>query len=128
MYLKLLLLLSLFVSTLNAKTLDVTLRDNDYKLEYSKEAVSIKGYRIDLSFKRTECNGFILDRFYKDVEAGLFQGNLFKQGDTTAVPFVWNSEKYYEPQKTKRAELLHAMPAIVERMKIEEKLLKCSKK
>ena len=103
-------------------------------LTYNKNRVAIKGYQMDLSLDRKECNAHIITRFNKetshlirDALKGKEMKDTVKKKEIDTVEIQINKKSYFTKFSSKVAQTFLYYPKEVLRMKWEEKF-NCEKK
>ena len=115
-------------SSVHAKTLTVKAPFKTMTLNYDQKKISLKGYQLDLSLKRKNCNGHILDRFKWKMEKLLESKTLLKtRTEKESLEIQFNGRKLFAPPRSKEAMLLLNLPIEVQRMKLEG-IFVCRKK
>ena len=91
-----------------------------YTLNTSTEAFKIKGYMIDLSFKKKPCNENLILSLHKKIT------DAMKKIITTDEKFYFvelNSKKYQISKKSDFGKLLYSLPNIIKANKKKESFL-----
>lgn len=106
--------------TSSAKTLIVRAPFKAITLSYDWENISITGFRLHLSLKRKDCNGYILSRFRRQMEA-LLKSTAFtkKRKEKKSLEIQIGNKKLFVPFHSKEAQILINLPIEVKRMKLE---------
>lgn len=121
-----LLVVILFSKTVWANTLRVSLPNRSFVLSYAKDYINIKGYLLDLSFRKTKCNKSIIKGFNKKIKK-LLQFKLLSQPKDYVLTLTWNKKKFYMYYNTKTGKELASLPRAVKHLKLIEKY-KCGSK
>ena len=113
----------------SSQTLTVKTALKQYTLKYDKNKISIKGYRLDLSLKRKQCNAHIIDRFNNEIrkfikeqmETGAFQKTVGKTSIET-IEIQIGQKNYFISTQSKAGATFLSLPNEIIRMKWEEKI------
>ena len=117
-----------FSSSIHAKTLIIRAPFKTMTLNYSEKKISLKGYRLGLNLKRKNCNGYILDRFERQM-AKLLKSKILRQKriKKESLEIQMGKRKLFVPPRSREARLLLNLPLEVQRMKLEGMFI-CRKK
>ena len=117
-----------FSSFVHAKTLKLRAPFKTMTLNYSQKKISLKGYRLGLNLKRKNCNGYILDRFERQMEK-LLKSKALRQKriEKESLEIQIGKRKFFAPPRSREARLLLNLPLEVQRMKLEGMFI-CRKK
>ena len=110
---------SLLSSPAKARTLTVRAPFKTMTLNYNQKKISIKGNWLDLSMKRKKCNGYILDRFNRQMNKLLKSKALRKKRkETESLEVQFDRKKLFVPPRSREAWAFLNLPVEVQRMKL----------
>lgn len=97
-------------------------------LDYSRSKISLKGKWLNLNLRRKKCNGYILDRFSRQMNKLLKSKVLLrKKKEKESLEVQFERKKFFVPPRSQEAWVLLNLPIEVQRMKLETTFI-CRKK
>ena len=105
------------------QTLIISTLFKQFTLTYSESAVAIKGYKLDLSLQRKECNAHIINRFYKEMSDFIQKWikSTLNDKQEKGVSVQIEEERYFFDNQSEAGNVLLSLPNEILRMKWEEK-------
>lgn len=123
MFIKLILLSSLFISTsVSAKDLDVTYGLFKYHIKYSPSEILMTGKALNLSMKEKPCNKKLILNFSNSIETMLKRMDKQKTAEKESLSIVYDKEQTYQSKITPAGRFFLSLPESMKKLKIMEDL------
>lgn len=128
MFLKLFILNILFLSISWAEVIKVQSHKANFELTISTDQnIFIKGYQINMSLIKNECNEKIIQDFIGKTKLLIKTKPMSKSREKGLIKITIDDRDYYENPKSRTGYNFISIPGEIQRMKIQEEML-CSKK